>query len=142
LGAFLPVGTHVLTVAPPNEFQAVLLIDQQSQHSFAPGREVRIKLDHAPQDVLRGVIETCSVLSELSSVAGERSGDGFGVDKAAAARSATGAPTARVVQAVVRLNGADAPLVAGLRGQARAIAVHPSLAVWAWRHAKRTFNFL
>lgn len=137
LGAFLPIGTHVLTVAPQSEFQAVLAVGQQSQHSFAPGREVRIKLDHAPHDVLRGVIETRSVLYEQPGVAGERSDGGFGVVKMAA-----GSPRASAARAVVRLDGADAPLVAGLRGEARVIAVHPSLAVWAWRHAKRTFNFL
>jgi putative peptide zinc metalloprotease protein len=137
LGAFLPIGTHVLTVAPRSEFQPVLLVDQKSQHCFAPGREVRIKLDHAPRGVLRGVIETRSVLYEQSAVAGERSDDGFGGDK-----MATDSLGASVARAVVRLDAADAPLVAGLRGEARVMAVHPSFAVWAWRHAKRTFNFL
>jgi hypothetical protein len=77
------------------------------------------------------------VLYEQSAVAGERSDDGFGGDK-----MATDSLGASVARAVVRLDAADAPLVAGLRGEARVMAVHPSFAVWAWRHAKRTFNFL
>ncbi len=141
-GAILPVGTHLLTLAPRSEFQAVLLVDQPSQSSFVSGRAVRIKLDHAPEEVLRGVIETRSANFDRAAFAGDRSGDSFQPDKAAAVSQTAMTPPTSVAPAVVRLTGANAPLVAGLRGEARVIAIHPSLAAWVWRHAKRTFNFL
>ncbi len=138
LGSFLPVGTHVLTVAPGGAYQAVLLVDQFSQADFAPGRRVRIKLEHAPEEVLHGVVASCSTPS------GDflQPSDKFSTEKLAAAGCAGRSKPSRISQATVRLDDVTGPIVPGLRGQARAVVFRSSLASWLWREARLTFSFL
>jgi putative peptide zinc metalloprotease protein len=137
-GAFLPVGTHVLTVAPAGAFQAVLLVDQFSQEDFAPGQPVRLKLDHAPGRVVRGVIQSRSALNDQYLLGR----DGFSKEKLAAARTSVRSQAPRLAQATVALDESTAPLVAGLRGEARRVVFRSSLADCLWRQARLTFTFL
>jgi multidrug efflux pump subunit AcrA (membrane-fusion protein) len=138
LGAQLPVGTPVATVAPGDAFQAVLLVDQTSSEHFAPGAKVRLKLEHAPSEVIRGAIESQSIPDEQYRLGG----DAFASEKIAASTSRPGARAPRVSQAIVALAGLETPVVAGLRGEARMVVFHPSLASWLWRQARYTFSFL
>jgi hypothetical protein len=137
-GAYLPVGTQMLTVAPTGEFQAVLLVDQFSQEDFAAGQSVRIKLDHDPGRVVHGVIQSQSPLNDeyLTPT------DGFSTEKLAVARASARSKTQRMSQATVPLGETAAPMVAGLRGEARRIVFRSSFAAWLWRQARLTFNFL
>jgi putative peptide zinc metalloprotease protein len=137
-GVFLPVGTQMLTVAPIGAFQAVLLVDQFSQEDFAPGQSVRIKLDDDPGCVIHGVIQSQSALNDQYLLPT----DGFSTEKLAAARTSARSKTHRMSQATVRLDQTTAPMVAGLRGEARRIVFRSSLAAWLWRQARLTFNFL
>jgi len=138
LGAYLAVGTPVLTLAPGDDYDAVLLIDQLSQADFAAGRRVRIKLRHAPQQVLHGEVVARSAPSDdLRAAEGA-----FAQEKNAAAREAGNAPHARLAQARVKLDDSGAPLLPGLPGQARALVWRQSLASWLWRQARHTFSFL
>jgi putative peptide zinc metalloprotease protein len=137
-GAWLPVGTHVATVAPGGAYQAVLLVDQFSRADFAPGRRVRIKLEHAPDRVLRGVIESQSAPVEPRSLAGDK----FAAEKLAASREAGAAKAPRLSQMTVQLEAPEALLAPGLRGEARAVVFRSSLASWLWRQARLTFTFL
>lgn len=138
VGAYLPVGTHVLTVAPGGDYQAVLLVDQFSQADFAPGRAVRIKLEHAPDRVVHGEVLTRSTPNEEFL----QSSDKFATEKQAAARESVGAATPRLSQATVLMEDLEGPVVPGLRGEARAIVFRSSLASWLWRQARHTFSFL
>jgi putative peptide zinc metalloprotease protein len=137
-GAWLPVGTHVATVAPSGPYQAVLLVDQFARADFAAGRRVRIKLEHTPDRVLRGVIESRSAPTEPRSLAGDK----FAAEKLAASRGLPVAKAPRLSQMTVRLEAPGAPMVAGLRGEARAVVFRTSLASWLWRQARLTFSFL
>ena len=137
-GAFLPVGTHVATVAPGGSFQAVLLVDQFSRADLAPGRKVRIKLEHAPDVVIHGVIEMQSMPSEQLVLPT----DVFSSEKRAASRHLGLSKAPSLSQVTVRLDDLETPVVAGLRGEARAVVFHSSLAAWLWRQARLTFSFL
>ena len=137
-GTWLAVGTHVATVAPGGTYQAVLLVDQFSRADFAVGRRMRIKLEHAPDRVIRGVIESQSAPAEPRLLAGDK----FAAEKLAASRGSPVAKAPRLSQMIVRLEAPDAAMVAGLRGEARAVVFRSSLASWLWRQARLTFSFL
>ncbi len=137
-GAYLPVGTHVATVAPGCAYQAVLLADQFSRADLAPGRKVRIKLEHAPERVFYGAIETQS----SPSVQFAHSSDAFSSEKRAASRPLAASKAPGLSQMTVRLLDLETPVVAGLRGEARAVVLQSSLAWWLWRQARLTFSFL
>jgi hypothetical protein len=136
-GAWLPIGTHVATVAPGGAYQAVLLVDQFSRADFAPGRRVRIKLEHAPDRVIRGVIESRSAPAEARLLASDK----FAAEKRAASRE-LGAKAPKLSQMSVRLESPDPPMLAGLLGEARAVVFRASLANCLWRQARLTFSFL
>lgn len=138
LGSYLPVGTHLLTVAPSPDFQAVLLVDQSSSPSFAPGVKVRLKLEHAPDKVIHGLVTSRSIPDQSYGAPD----DSFAREKVAASHAPAGGGTPRLSQATVPLTELNAPVVAGLRGEARVIVFHPSLASWLWRQAHQTFRFL
>ena len=137
-GAFMPVGTHVATVSPDGSLQAVLLVDQFSRADLAPGRKVKIKLEHAPDQVFHGMIETQSTPSEQFVLPS----DIFSSEKQAASRQLGLSKAPRISQVTVRLDGLEMPVVAGLRGEARAVIFKSSLAAWLWRQARLTFSFL
>jgi hypothetical protein len=115
-----------------------LLVDQFSSADFAPGQRLRIKLEHAPNLVVHGVIQS------QSTPIGPRAlvGDQFAAEKAAASRELAATKAPRLTQMTVRLEDFDAPVIAGLRGEARAVVFRSSLAGWLWRQARLTFSFL
>jgi multidrug efflux pump subunit AcrA (membrane-fusion protein) len=137
LGAYLPVGMHLLTVAPQQSFQAVLEVDQYSWEDFKPGAPVGLKLAHASHKVLRGVIQSrTSPQDELF-----RAGDAFAKEKLSVLRQAGSADVRPMSQVVAVFDIADMPVLPGLAGEARLVAYAPSAASWLWRQAQLTFRF-
>jgi hypothetical protein len=137
LGAYLPVGTHLLTVAPQKSLQAVLEVDQFSWQDFEPGAPVRLKLAHAPQEVL------CGVIQSRTSPQGEPfgAGDVFAKEKLSLLRQAGDADLRHMSQVVAKFDVADTAALPGLAGEARLVAYAPSAASWLWRQAQLTFRF-
>ncbi len=127
LGCYLGRGTHLMTIAPKQEFQAVLRIDQFDAHSMKIGQPVRIKLAHLPNETLNGSIaQISSATTKASSrTAGPRSSN-----------SGT-----EYYQATVSFEGNHEALMQGLQGVAKVKTESQTTAQWIWRHVKNTFKF-
>jgi putative peptide zinc metalloprotease protein len=136
-GAHLASGTHVLTIAPADAFNAVLLVDQFSWSEFTPGRAVRMKLEHASEEVVHGSIASRSLPSDEFL----KARDVYSQEKAVLMQHERSSAPLSVAQVVVPLHGVEAPLLPGLAGEARLVTYAPSLGSWLWRQARLTFNF-
>jgi putative peptide zinc metalloprotease protein len=140
LGCTLPVGTHLLSIAPDDRFQAVLLVDQADRVDLATGQELDIKFDHLPNRTYHAVVEEISERhSEFAPniLSNKLGGDLPTVtDKQGRERL-----TSHAYQALVLLEGDTDLLRSNVRGRARFSVGHRSAAGWLWRAFRRTFHF-
>ncbi len=140
VGAFIERHTHILTIAPDERVQAVLLIDQADRNAVIAGTRVRTKFNHLPHEVFAGVIHRIS----------ERHSDD--VPRGLSVRE--GGPVATVVDQIGRERMASIAyhglvvldddrniLLAGMQGRARCIVVEHSIAGWLWRYLRLTLHF-
>lgn len=143
-GAQLAARTHLLSIAPNDEFEVVAFVEQQKRPDFDVGQAVRIRLPHLPNHVFDGRIVAISprhledVPSHLSRRHGgdlETSQNGPGGERLETA----------TYRAVIEFDPANAPnpslLRAGLRGHARITVSHRTAAEWVWRYVCETFHF-
>lgn len=140
LGATFEPRVHILSIAPDNQYQAVLVIDQADRNDIQVGGEVRIKLDDLPDQVFTGKVEEISerhleiAPQPLTNKAG---GDLPTVtDKEGRERL-----TSIAYQATVVLEKDAKLLKSGMRGRARFLVAKRSLGDWAWRYIRQTLNF-
>jgi putative peptide zinc metalloprotease protein len=140
LGCQLTERTHVLSIAPKSDYNAVLYVDQGDRNDIRLGQAVQVQLEHVSDRTYRGSIDRISdresevapdVLSnkaggELSTVS-----DSHGHERLANS----------AYQATVRLDGAADFLRSGMRGRARFTVERRSAFGWVWRYFRRTFHF-
>ncbi len=140
LGCYLEERTHLLSVAPAIESDAILLVDQGDRNDVLVGQEVEIKFEHLPDQTFNGSISRISdkpipfapqTLSnkhggELPTVTDEHGRERL---------------TSPMYEASVTL--ADEPdlILPGMRGRARFTVDRRSAAEWLWRYLRRTFHF-
>lgn len=129
-GCFVETGTHLLSVAPANQFQAVLVVDQLDIHAYRIGQPVRIKLDHLPGKTFSGTIDRISPAT--NSTTHDDSPHG----------AAGGNPKSRnLYQAIVRIDNGEGLLIPGLEGTAKVTINTQTIARWIWRRVRSTLNF-
>ncbi len=140
LGATLEAATEVCLIAPGDEVQAVLFVDQDDRNDVFVGQIVRLKCTPRPELVLEGAVAEVSlrqseyVPRELTNKAG---GDLATVtDSQGRERLSSVA-----YRATVPLGEAPMGLATGMRGTARFIISNRSLANWGWRWLRQTLNF-
>jgi putative peptide zinc metalloprotease protein len=140
LGCWLEAGTHLLSVAPGTNCQAVLLIDQIDRNDVNPGQMVEIKLDHRPGKTYRGEIRTISRQPRV--FAPKPLSNKFGGDLPTITdTSGRERLTSDAYEAVVLLDGVTEPLLPGTRGTGRVTIDTRTTGQWIWRYVCRTVNF-
>jgi multidrug resistance efflux pump len=127
-GSFLEAGTHVVSIAPSDRYEAVLRIEEPDRHDFRVGQDVKVQMDHLPGVTLR------SRIGHVAHYAVERENS----SRAGGPRAVAG----RVHEAVVPLACERLPLVPGMRGRAGVLVTHRSAAGWLWRYVCETLQFL
>ena len=140
LGCFLKTGTHLLTVAPKDDFNAVLVIDQHDRNDFSTGQAVEMKFEHRPNQTFNGKVE---LVAETSlELAPKPLSNKFGGDLPTMTDNAG---RERLVdssyQAQVSIDIDPRLLSTGVRGHARIVVDQRTAGDWAWRYLRRTFNF-
>jgi putative peptide zinc metalloprotease protein len=140
--AWLDRGTPLLSIAPSEEMQAVLLIDQDHRNDVRIGQPVTMQCRHLPGHYLRGTIheigerQTDEAPASLTQKAG---------GNVATVTDKTGRETllSSAYRGIVPLKYADElPMnIMGTRGEARVIISKRSLVGWGWRIVRQTFNF-
>ncbi len=129
-GCFLDTGTHLLSIAPASQFQAVLIVDQLHVHAYRIGQAVRIKLDHLPGKILTGTIDRISPAT-ISSAHDDAS------QVVANGRS----ESRNLYQAIVRIDQDENLLLPGIEGTAKVTVATQTMAKRIWRNVRSTFNF-
>lgn len=146
VGCWLDAQTPLLSIAPNDRFEAILLVDQQHRDSVHLEQDVSLKLEHLPNLTYRGKIDEIARREEQyapSGLAVKQGGDVPTVtDPQGKERLTTPA-----YQAIVPIDPrvldegvADAVLRPGLRGHARIMSPR-SAGSWLWRALKQTLNF-
>ncbi|MFN0054978.1 MAG: HlyD family efflux transporter periplasmic adaptor subunit [Planctomycetales bacterium] len=140
LGSYLEPGTHLLSIAPDNRFQAILLVDQGDRADLEVGQSLEIKFDHLPDRTYPGEVASISeahVEYAPASLSNKQGGELPTVTDPRGRERLT----SRAYQALVVLEGDTHLLKSGLRGRSRFLVGHRSAANWLWRAFRRTFHF-
>ena len=143
LGAtLLPDGQNNLfcKIGDPNQWDAVLVINQREQDLVAEGQEVRLMFAESTNHVFISKIDYFA-FDELESLSPRLASTSGGPIPAQAERDGTVRPLNTSYQAVVRLDNARGLFRNGLIGQARIKTEPRTLASRLIRYLGRTFNF-
>lgn len=139
-GAYLTERTNLLSIAPSNEMQAILYLDQADRHDVNEGLEVGLKFDHLPDRVFRGKISQIAT-AHSDYAPGTMSVRNGGQLATTADREGREQLQESAYQATVQLDESPELMKPNLRGIARFMAVKRSAFGWLWRYVRRTFHF-
>ncbi len=138
--AYLTESTHLASIAPDGDFEAILLVDQADRRDVFQGQQVEFKLEHLPDKTYVAAVEEISkrhlefapaVLSnkyggELPTVT-----DAQGQERLASV----------AYQVKIGLREDTPLLMPGMRGRARFLIDSRTSADWLWRYFRQTFHF-
>jgi putative peptide zinc metalloprotease protein len=141
LGCFLEPRTHLCSIAPDDQFQAVMLIDQTARNDVAVGEKVRLKLDHLPDQTYYGQVIEISLGHEDFAPAALSNKQGGGAPTVTDAQGRERL-TSAAYQATAPIDEKAQLLRAGMRGRARVTVATRSPGQWIWRSLRRTFHFM
>ena len=152
VGAAVEERTHLVSIAPSDQFQAIVLIEQGDRNELihkddfaerlakSESQTIELKFDHLPALTYEGTVEyvsknTMDYVPELLSnkLGGELATvtDGQGRERLASP----------VYQATVRVTKDLELLRTGMRGKARFLVEERTAGQWLWRYLRQTFHF-
>ena len=141
LGAFLSDRTHLCSIAPSAEYEAVLLIDQADRREVEVGRVITLMVENLPGVEMTGEIASISdrFLEFSPPALSNKYGGPLATTTDPSSREKL---TSRVYQATVALEDVDPGLLrTGMRGTARLVVGRRSLSDWIWLYLRNTFKF-
>lgn len=152
-GALLEERTHLLSIAPNDRFQAIVLIDQgdindlvaddfaeRLQETQAENRRIELKFDHLAARTYEAPIKEVSP-GALEYVPEQLSNKLGGELPTVTDKQGREKLISKVYQATVELTEDTASLKSGMRGRARFWVEERTLGQWLWRYLCRTFHF-
>jgi putative peptide zinc metalloprotease protein len=150
LGCSLEANTHLLSIAPSEEFEVIALVDQENLKHLAlddPTKDdtaFEVMFDHMPFDVCHGTLE--QIADRALIVAPPALSNKYGgelptvTDQEGQERLVNS-----VYQVTVLLNDEDRRvfenLKPGMRGRARFLVSRLTAGQWIWRAIRLTFHF-
>jgi len=140
-GAMLTPDDLICEVGNPDEFEAVLIIDQGDVQMVREGQTVDLKLDSRRLDTFHGVIAEKSnepLKAASTSMASQTGGD---LQTEIDPRTGAIKPRSVSYQARVPLDPSELPFRPGYRGSAKVHVDPMSLGARLWRVIAQTFNF-
>lgn len=139
-GCFLEHRTHLLSVAPSDQLEAILVVDQANRNDVAVGQEVELKFDHLADKTYTATIEEISDrhLEFAPPALSNKMGGELATVTDSDGRERL---TSIAYQATVTLPSDTHLLKPGMRGRARFVVDRRSAAEWIWRYLRRTFHF-
>jgi len=139
-GAFIQPNTHICSIAPDEQLEAVLYIDQADRNELQSGHAIRIKFDHLPEEIYEGKIADLSTqaVAYVPAVLSNKTGGPLPTitEEGSRERLTSVAWKARVV-----LDHDTDLFVSGLRGRARVVIANKSLGSWLYRWIRNTVHF-
>ena len=139
-GCILPERTHVCSIAPSDQFQIVLYVDQSVRNDFVEGRQVELKFDTLPAKTYTGTIDRISErhVEYVSPLVSNKMGGMLPTVTDSEGREKLTSPA---YQARTTLDEQIPVLQSGMRGTARYLVEDRSAAEWVWRYIRQTFHF-
>ena len=139
-GCWLAAGTHVLSIAPVQSYEAVLVIDQADRDDIVAGQPVELKLDHDPDRTRRAVIAAIS--DRHLEIAPKQLSNKFGGPlPTVVGQRGEERLSGIAYQATASLPAEEGLLRPGLRGRARLAVDRRTLLDRLWLYVKHTFHF-
>jgi len=140
VGSLIEERTHLLSVAPDEQFVAVILIDQADRNDLSVGQEVQLQFEHLPGQIYQGVISAIARrhLDFAPKPLSNKHGGGLATVTDTKGRERL---TSSVYQATVTIDTNSALFRSGMRGQARFVVDRRSLGQWLWRYLRQTLAF-
>jgi hypothetical protein len=138
LGAYIG-GALFCQIGDPRQWEASLVIDQDSIEFVHENQEVAIKLDGMPGRTFYSTIEEIGPEMEFASRQMSSSGGGDLMSKSDG--TGTERPINTSYQARAPIADPDGQLIEGLRGRAKVHAQWQPIGRRFWRYLMRTFNF-
>lgn len=136
--AFIQQQTHLLSIADPEKWEAVLYVTEENKRRLQVGQVIDMRFDSDSSKVIKGKITMIASRHEeeipqtLSSKFG-----GPIVTKASSNGSSRAGET--YYQAIVSFKAPSFPVVAGLRGEARFLLSYETLTERVWRMIQQAF---
>lgn len=140
IGALIDMRTEIASIAPTDEMEAVLLVDQADRLDISVGDEVGIKFDHLPDRRFVGTVAEFShrQLETAPERLSNKAGGGVATVTDPSGRERL---QSAAYQAKVPLEDSDGLLMPGLRGKARCLIRERPLGTIIWRYIRKTFLF-
>lgn len=138
LGTTLATGTELCLIGQPDEFEAIVAIDQGDVEFIVPGQKVKLLIDHIPEEILTGeIIDVAEIdldvapreLIEHDEFPTRLDTDGIP------------RPLATAYQARVRLDPVASQLIVRATGLAKIQSVPQSAGQRLARFFRQTFRF-
>jgi putative peptide zinc metalloprotease protein len=137
--SYLERSTHLLSIAPDDKFQAVLLVDQSDRKQVFVGQDVKLKLSHLPDRVYRGKVAAISERHREYAPQALSNKSGGDLPTVTDQRGQERLPGV-AYQATVVLDQDPGLQRPGLRGWAKFLSSR-SAADWIWAYLCRMFRF-
>lgn len=139
-GAFLDERTHLLSVAPSSENDAILYVDQGDRNDMFEGQDIQLKFEHLADTTYQGKISRISdqALAFAPTALSNKAGGELPTVTDEKGRERL---TSAVYQATVTLVEEPKLIRPGMRGRARFVVDRRSAIDWLWRYIRRTFHF-
>ena len=139
-GSILKAGEVMCEIGDPEQWEAVLIIDQADMEQVRTGQDVRLLLDALSLSSLSGQV------AEISQQKLDRSPESLSIQSGGQLSTHTDRfgnnhPTSSSYTALVPIEGIPAPLAIGLRGTASIRTGSITLASRLWQYLCRTFCF-
>ncbi len=140
MGCLLTESTHLLSIAPDDRFQAILLVDQSDRNDLSEGQDVELKFDHLPDRTYAGKVENIS--GKEQQFVPQLLSNKLGGELATVSDSQGRERLQSAAYQTTVLLDQDTPLLkSGIRGRARFLVESRSLGEWIWRYLRQTFHF-
>ncbi|MEZ5942038.1 MAG: HlyD family efflux transporter periplasmic adaptor subunit [Planctomycetaceae bacterium] len=138
--AFLEPRTHVASIAPSDDFHAVLLVNQGDRGDLKIGDTVRVKLDLYPDQVFDGKVTTFAdrYLEFAPPALSNKYGGPLPTVSDSQGREKLTSP---VFQGTIEFAEQPPSLTTGMRGRVRFVVQKRTVFDWAWRWFRQTFHF-
>jgi len=152
IGSVLEERTHLISIAPVKDYQAIVLIDQGDRNELvhkedfaeqlaeAESHVIQLRFDHLPSRTYEGMVEHVSrnPMEYVPETLSNKLGGELATVTDSQGRERLQSP---VYQATVRLSKDRELLRTGMRGKARFLVEERTGWGWMMRYLKTTFNF-
>ena len=138
--AFFQERTHLLSIAPYEELEAVVVVDQANRNFIRKGMDVTLKFEHLPDMTFDG--EIAEISRRHLEFAPEALSNKLGGETATVTDSEGREKLAsNAYQATVQIAENEELMIPGLRGKARVTVAERTAGQWLWRYLRQTIYF-